>query len=486
MTLFIRSTLVLLTATLLCQGLRTPKFGTKLVRSLSMAASTPTWDEIKSKSLSSEQGAFMSTQEALREKGEGLAHTDAKMRLFGTDKERVRVTYFRDAAAWCPYCQKVWILLEEKKIPYMVEKINMRSYGDKPPAFLRMVPNGLLPAMALDGNVQTDSLQIMMNLERTFRGPEHPSMWPDDNSPQLSRAKSLMGLERQLFGAWCDLVFRQSFGGISRNRFEETLDTVNRELGVTSGPWFLDSLSIVDLTYISHVERMCASVAYWSGFVMRGGGRWKNIERWMDAFEALPSYMATKSDYYTHIEDIPPQYGAGNPVRSWREMGGIIDGQGAGSWTLPLPPFKPDDIEPVSPAIDPGEDKARQEAAYKVQKNHANIVKFALRGAGKPGKKSFSAPLADPYAEPNLDYLEEMDLCMRTLTTILLDGSAASGSKVVTEVSTTLGGADKQTKAALVKSLTYFRDRIGVPRDMGYPAARQLRAHINWMITTQL
>jgi len=27
------------------------------------------------------------------------------------------------------------------------------------------------------------------------------------------------------------------------------------------------------------------------------------------AFEARPSYNETKSDYYTHVMDIPPQYG---------------------------------------------------------------------------------------------------------------------------------------------------------------------------------
>ena len=56
---------------------------------------------------------------------------------------------------------------------------------------------------------------------------------------------------------------------------------------------------------------MCASVAYWSGLKLRGSGKWPAIERWMDAFETMPSYMATKSDYYTHVMDIPPQYGPG-------------------------------------------------------------------------------------------------------------------------------------------------------------------------------
>jgi glutathione S-transferase len=32
----------------------------------------------------------------------------------------------RDHAAWCPYCHKVWLQLEEKQIPYTMEKINMR------------------------------------------------------------------------------------------------------------------------------------------------------------------------------------------------------------------------------------------------------------------------------------------------------------------------------------------------------------------------
>ena len=171
----------------------------------------------------------------------------------------------------------------------------MRSYGDKPAEFLRMVPNGLLPAIVLDGKMQTDSLQIMINLDRTFTGPKHKPMLPSSGSAELKRAEALLQLERQLFSTWCNLVFRPSAGSSARSRFESDLDQVDRELGVTSSPWFLNDFSLVDLTYVTHVERMCASVAYWGGFQIRGTGRWPALERWLDAFEQMPSYMATKS-----------------------------------------------------------------------------------------------------------------------------------------------------------------------------------------------
>ena len=40
-------------------------------------------------------------------------------------------------------------------------------------------------------------------------------------------------------------------------------------------------------------------------------------------------------------------------------MAGVINGKGDLTWKVPLPPLSPTDIEPVSAALDPGDEAAR-------------------------------------------------------------------------------------------------------------------------------
>lgn len=60
----------------------------------------------------------------------GPPNAHSRLRLFGSKEKDVRVTLFRDHHAWCPYCEKTLLWLEEKKIPYHVSKITMRCYGE--------------------------------------------------------------------------------------------------------------------------------------------------------------------------------------------------------------------------------------------------------------------------------------------------------------------------------------------------------------------
>ena len=96
----------------------------------------------------------------------------------------MRVTFYRDTHSWCPYCQKVWIFLEENEIPYRVEKVHMNFFGEKQAWFLEKFPEGKVPAVEIHGKPGqkfpwmsasdvdqklTDSDQIIAALEKAFK-----------------------------------------------------------------------------------------------------------------------------------------------------------------------------------------------------------------------------------------------------------------------------------------------------------------------------
>ncbi len=115
--------------------------------------------------------------------------------MFGQPESNIRVTLYRDNHAWCPYCQKVWLWLEEKQIPYRIEKVTMFCYGEKESWYKDKVPSGMLPAIELDGKIIKESDDILIALEKVFgslsQGMEDHTVLP------------LRQLERLLFRAWC-------------------------------------------------------------------------------------------------------------------------------------------------------------------------------------------------------------------------------------------------------------------------------------------
>lgn len=347
--------------------------------------------------------------------------------------------------------------------------------------------------------------------------------------------------KNRLFSWWCTLVFRPegpSFGGggvsgmlnnllggsggggekmsSSMKGFLECIGQVDQYLLETDGPWFFaeyDHPTMIDFVYVSHVERMLASCAYWKGLNLRDP-KWnlKGLNRWLEAFEKREAYLAFKSDYYTHIKDIPPQYGPGfdggfedDREKFFRSLLGRD-----GSWHLPLshddplqplyhgPPLPLCVLESVGLTADAdGSYKSadvnamaiacRTMAAWKLAGNGISVSKFAARGGpdgAKNPRKTFQAQLADPYAEPDNDVRPAVDAALRVVcAAMLMDESESSPDRTPAAFVAPLNAAVPSDKiAGVASSLAYLRDRVGVPRDLPLASARYLRAYLNWGI----
>jgi glutathione S-transferase len=344
----------------------------------------------------------------------GPTNAQARLRLFGNTEADVRVTLYRDHHAWCPYCQKVWLWLEEKQIPYRIEKVTMFCYGEKETWYKRKVPSGMLPALELDDRIITESDDILIALERTF-GPLGLGMTDPTVRP-------LRQLERLLFRVWCAWLCYPTRSSQdnqrSREQFTGVVAQVEAALGRTPGPYFLEHFGTADVIFTPYVERMNASLYYYKGYSLREEN--PRFSAWFDAMESRPTYRGTQSDFHTHAHDLPPQMGGcwenGEPQMQLNKA--KVDN---GPW------FELPDVTYPEP------ETSRAEALQRVIKHRANIIRV----------------------NPAEDAL--VDEALRCALTNLMTG----------EVCTPPTGSDV--------ALRYLRDRISVPRDMSIYAGKRLR-----------
>lgn len=345
---------------------------------------------------------------------DGATNAQARLRLFGHAQSDLRVTLYRDNHAWCPYCQKIWLWLEEKQIPYRIEKVTMFCYGEKESWYKQKVPSGMLPAIELDGRIVTESDDILLALERVFgvlgAGMTDPSVVP------------LRQLERLLFRAWCNWLCRPANSERAekhnREQFIGVVALIEDALARTPGGYFLERFGTADVIFTPYVERMNASLYYYKGYSLREEN--PRFADWFNAMESRETYRGTQSDFHTHVHDLPPQMGgcwengeAQMLINKARVDNGPWDG-------LPDANF-------------PEPENARAEALYRTIKHHQNIVRV----------------------NPADDRL--IDEALRCALTLMMTGVAHMPPP----------GSDA--------ALRYLRDRINVPRDMSIYAAKRLR-----------
>jgi len=357
----------------------------------------------------------------------GINNSYANLRLFGHTENDVIVTLYRDRHSWCPYCQKIWLWLEFKKIPYRVKKINMFCYGQKESWFLEKVRSGKLPAIEFKGQVITESDDIIAFLENAFG-----ALGSFITSSHLIKIRKL---EREIFRSWCNWLCRESFNFIDnsfrKKRFKESISKLDEILSSSKSGFIDPSVSntgdiepgVGDIIFIPYMERMNASLAYYKGFNLRSN--YRHVDNWLTLFEGTSTYRGTQGDFHTHSHDLPPQ------------MGGCYRESNEQQITF-------------SKLIDTGEGLGN----YELNKNYDSkyFAKIALKRVIKHKDNLLKV---NPY---NKESFEES---LRSALTHMITGEVLIPKK--------LSGI----------SLRYLKNRISVPRDMPIISARLLRQSLN-------
>ncbi len=364
----------------------------------------------------------------------GINNSYSNLRLFGHSEKEVELILYRDRHSWCPYCQKIWLWLEFKRIPYKVKKINMFCYGQKENWYLNKVSSGKLPAIELNGKIITESDNIITFLENEF-GILGSSLLSKD----IREARKL---EREIFSSWCNWLCRKSFSYLDetfrKNKFRDSINKLEKILSL-SKTGFIDSPKYDseklepgtgDIIFIPYMERMNASLGYYKGFDLRNN--YPFIDRWLTLFENLSVYRGTQGDFHTHSHDLPPQ------------MGGC---------------FKEVNDQQISFSnlIDVGEGLGNLEFNQDLDLDY--YAKFALKRVLKHKDNIINA---NPYEE------ELFEESLRAALTCM----------ITSEIN------EFQSKA--VVSINYLKNRISVPRDMPLISARILRQSLNKIASTSV
>ncbi|CAI5466459.1 unnamed protein product [Closterium sp. Yama58-4] len=179
----------------------------------------------------------------------------------GTQADEPDVTFYTHSL--CPYAQRVAITLEAKDVDYKSIHIDL---SNKPSWYFSVNPRGLVPAVAVSGQVVTESMDICRFLDERF--PQVPLV---PSGAESSRAmERLLGKADSIIHAglamvagserlWAINTKRGSRGGGNarvQGEWRKALDSLEEAVRQSQGPFLMGAdLSLADVVLFPFLAR---------------------------------------------------------------------------------------------------------------------------------------------------------------------------------------------------------------------------------------
>ncbi|PON72788.1 S-crystallin [Parasponia andersonii] len=186
----------------------------------------------------------------------------------------------------CPFAQRVWITRNYKGLQDKIKlvPINLR---DRPAWYKEKVyPGNKVPALEHNGKVIGESLDLIKYVDTNFEGP---SLFPTDPAKQQF-GEELLSYVDTFVGA----VF-SSFKSDPVKAAEAQFDYLENALKkFDDGPFFLGQFSLVDIAYISFVERFHIYLSEVVKYDIAAGR--PKLAAWIEELNKIDAYKVTKTD----------------------------------------------------------------------------------------------------------------------------------------------------------------------------------------------
>ncbi|KAI1100894.1 putative glutathione-S-transferase theta, GST [Jackrogersella minutella] len=252
-----------------------------------------------------------------------MSHPDADLHPVATGLAKTTVDEHASEqplklfAGWfCPFVQRVWITLEEKRIPYQYVEINPYRKG---PELLRANPRGLVPTLLVaPGKALYESTVLCEYLEDHY--PDcAPRILPEIGKDDYARAKARIWTDyvtsRVVPAYYRLLQFQPSRHADGEKRIEElrrelrgNLLEFAREMD-PRGPFFLGpDLGLVDIVIVPWAVRLWVFEEFKGGLHIPEPGQggsdeetWARWRKWLEAVSSRESVDKTTSDFRHYL-----------------------------------------------------------------------------------------------------------------------------------------------------------------------------------------
>lgn len=451
------------------------------------------WSSNKKNHVSSSVTSTINTESVTVQGVEGTITWESLEAKFSSsimEEEEARepvLTLYRDTNGWCPFCERVWVCIRAKNLPYQERLI---ALFDKPDWYKEMVPTTQVPAVLFhqwgngNGNdndygvkssriLVWESLDIMNALDEAF--PDTIQLVHD--TPEYKAAEEQIDRVTKagfafIYGA------RQSTNATSSNDTNK-----NKANGNNVSIELKEQLANKKAEFNLALDELEKSLKE-SGGLFRLGSEFTGIdaimipvlERWRYQLPLKSDTMAIDilkdrpylQNWFKAMEDFQPYCG--------RVMGDEY------SWTATNAMFvkyfggteeevkKSEDAATSllssikSTGTSECEERFVMEAAKKILSNHDAIVKDCTN----------SNPKSQIYV-PRSQSEHNANVLLQFTTEVLLKGNDAIGSASSLPLPPSLEEMSKEQKMDVSIAAKTIASRLCAPRDMSAPAAKILR-----------